>query len=248
MIRRIFQRLQQIRNARSFGVPFLRHSRFQVPSKIRLGQRTIELSYPDEVGIWNDFIVCFIHDEYGLRQLPSSVATIIDIGANVGFFSLAARALFPKATIHAYEPNSRTLAYLQKNAAAGGFDVFGEAVGANEGWVTIEDAGDSNQARTSASADAQGVRQVPLATIVERAGGQIDFAKIDCEGAEWDLFRDTASWKRIGEVRMEYHLAGGHTYDDVEQSLRGLGFEIYLHVPAESWGMVWARNRSRTAR
>jgi FkbM family methyltransferase len=248
MIQRILQRLQQVRNGRRFGVPFLRHSRFQVPAQVKLGQRTIELSYPDEVGVWNDFLVCFIHDEYGLGRLPSSVATIVDIGANVGFFSLAARGRFPEAMIHAYEPNSRTLAYLQKNAAAGRFDVFGEAVGATEGWVTIEDAGDSNQARTSASADAQGVRQVPFATIVERIGGWIDFAKIDCEGAEWDLFRDTASWKRIGEVRMEYHLVDGHSYADVERSLSGLGFDIYLHHPAESWGMVWARNRSPAAR
>ena len=243
MIRRILQRLQHVRNARRFGVPFLRHSRFKLPAVIKLGQRKIQLSYPDEVGIWNDFIVCFIHDEYGLLNIESS-ASIIDIGANVGFFSLAARARFPEATIQAYEPNSRTLAYLQKNAAAGKFDVFGEAVGASEGWVTIEDAGDSNQARTSTSADSQGVRQVAFATIVERAGGWIDFAKIDCEGAEWGLFRDTASWKRIGEVRMEYHLVDGHTYAEVEQALTGLGFDIYLHQPAESWGMVWAHNRS----
>ncbi len=244
MIQRIHQRLQQIRNGRRFGVPFLRHSRFTLPSEIKLGGRGVPLAYPDEVGVWNDFLVCFIHDEYGLRQLPSSVAKILDIGANVGFFSLAARSYFPAATIHAYEPNSRTLIYLQKNAAAGRFEVFGEAVGANEGWVTIEDSGDSNQARTSASANAQGVRQVPFAAIVERLGGWIDFAKIDCEGAEWDLFRDAASWKRIGEVRMEYHLVDSHTYADVQQALSDLGFEIYLHEPAESWGMVWARNHS----
>ncbi len=244
MIARILQHLRHFRNGRRFGVPFVRHSGFQVPTEIRLGDRKIELSYPDELGVANDFLVCFIHDEYGLVEIQSSVATLVDIGANVGFFSLAARARFPEATIHAYEPNSRTLAFLQRNAAAGRFEVFGEAVGASEGWVTIEDGGDSNQARTSATADAQGVRQVPLATIVKRLGGWIDFAKIDCEGAEWDLFRNSASWKRIGEVRMEYHLVGGHTYAELEQTLGGLGFEIYLHHRAKSWGMVWARNRS----
>lgn len=248
MIHQILRRLQHVQNGRRFGVPFLRHSRFQLPSEIKLGHGKVELRYPGEIGVWNDFLVCFIHDEYGLRKLPRSVRTIVDIGANVGFFSLAARSYFQAATIHAYEPNNRTLAYLRQNAAAGRFEVFGEAVGASEGWVTIEDAGDPNQARTSASADAQGVRQVPLATIVERVGGYIDFAKIDCEGAEWDLFRDIASWERISEVRMEYHLVDGHTYADVKQSLRGLGFDVYLHHPAESWGMVWARNRSPAAR
>jgi FkbM family methyltransferase len=244
MIHRILQRLRHMRNAQRFGVRFLRHSRFKVPRGIRLEDRKIQLSYPDEIGIWNDFIVCFIHDEYGVLQVSAPVTTIVDIGANVGFFSLAARGRFPKATIQAYEPNNRTLSYLQNNAAAGGIEVFGDAVGAAEGWVTIEDVGDSNQARTSASADARGVRQVPFATVVERAGGWIDFVKIDCEGAEWDLFRDTASWKRIGELRMEYHLIDGHTYREVEQTLNELGFDIYLHQPTETWGMVWARNRS----
>ena len=247
MIHRIFQYLQRVRNARRLGIPFSGNRNFRVPKSMRLGARTIPLSYPDEIGIRNDLLVCLIHDEYGLRQIRTDIRTIVDIGANVGFFVLAARASFPDAIIHAYEPNARSLAYLAENAAAANATVFGEAVGATEGWVVIEDSGDTNQARTSAATDG-GVRQVALSEVVDRLGGWIDLAKIDCEGAEWEMLRDPAPWKRIGDVRAEYHLWGRHTYSELEEKFAALDFEIYLHHSAGEWGTVWARNRSRSPR
>ena len=244
MIQRILRHLHRMRNARRLRVPFLRHATFQIPKRMRLGGRTIELAYPDEHGVRMDFLLCLVDDEYGLRQMRSSVSTVVDIGSNMGFFSIAARSRFPQATIHAYEPNSRILPYLRRNAEAGEFGVYPEAVGAAEGWVVIEDTGDSNQARTSAAANAStGMHQVALATVVERLGGWIDLAKIDCEGAEWDLFKDEMSWQRIGDVRMEYHLWGRHLFTELQQTLDNLGFDIYYHNPAGEWGTVWARNR-----
>ena len=156
---------------------------------------------------------------------------------------MAARSYYPTATIHAYEPNPRVLTYSSKNASVANFTLFAEAVGATPGHVFIEDSGDSNQARTTAAADSGArVPQVALATVVERLGGTIDLAKIDCEGAEWELFTADAAWAGIKHLRMEYHLWGKHTFTDVEQSLRRIGFEIHHHAPAGEWGTVWARN------
>lgn len=245
MIRRIIRHLQRIRNAQRLAVPFLRHANFRIPNRMRLGGTTIELAYPDEHGVRMDFLLCLIDDEYGLRQIQKPLTTIADIGANVGFFSLAARSSFPNATIHSYEPNPRILPYLSRNAEAGEFNVYAEAVGAAEGWVVIEDTGDSNQARTASpvTESSSAVRQVALATVIERLGGHIDLAKIDCEGAEWEMFEDNASWQHIQDVRMEYHLWGRRRFEDLKQTLNGLGFDIYFHNPAGEWGTVWARNR-----
>lgn len=251
MVRRILRYLRRKRNARRLKTPFHRKSSFQMPAMVTLDGRSIYLAYPDELGISNDFVVCFVDDEYGLWRTRLSVSTVADIGSNVGFFSLAARSRFSGATIHAYEPNRRVLSYLSKNAAAGGFDYFSEAVGAKEGCVWMEDAGDSNQARASAvpKGDAS-VCQVPLTTVVDRLGGWIDLAKIDCEGAEWEMFTDRNPWQRIGDVRMEYHLWGRRAFCEVREALRDLGFEIYYHKPDPSggWGMVWARNAASSGR
>lgn len=50
------------------------------------------------------------HDGAGL--------TILDIGANVGSFALWASLRWPGSTIHCFEPNPGTFAYLKRNTAA----------------------------------------------------------------------------------------------------------------------------------
>jgi hypothetical protein len=91
--------------------------------------------------------------------------------------------------------------------------------------------------------EGNGVPQVALGEVVERLGGRVDLVKMDCEGAEWEMFTDPAPWKRIGELRMEYHLRGGRAFADVRAALGGLGFEIYHHRPEDAMGTVFAKNR-----
>lgn len=243
MIKQIVQHIRRISKARRFGVPFTRRASFKLPASIRLRGQSVPISSPTEHGATNDFLTCFIEDDYGLSAVGFPVQTIADIGANIGFFSMAARAYYPGAKIHAYEPNPRVLEHSLKNAATAEFNLFAEAVGATAGYVAIDDSGDSNQARTIPGAGSRSqIPQVSLSTVVERLGGRIDLAKIDCEGAEWELFSDSPAWAGIKNIRMEYHLWGKHVFTDVEQSLRRNGFEIHHHKPAGEWGIVWARN------
>lgn len=59
----------------------------------------------------------FVNDNYQLRHLvgKSFVRTIIDIGANCGFFSVFARSLFPNARIIAVEPSPIAFELLEQN-------------------------------------------------------------------------------------------------------------------------------------
>ena len=217
-----------------------------MPRSIRVRNQDVNLSYPDENGVSADFFTCFLSDEYGLAQISSNVGIVVDIGANVGFFSLAARSYFPDAKIHAFEPNPRALRYLLENVKNVVVEVYAEAVGASDGWVSIRDSGDSNLAQTVVAAQGApgAVRQVSLSSIVERCGGCVDVAKIDCEGAEWDLFLDATPWQKIGQLRMEYHLSGNRKFEDVVTALQRLNFEIFRHNSSGAWGTIWARNRA----
>lgn len=232
--------LRRLRNSRRFGVRFVRRGSFRIPERVKLPGGFIELSSPNENGARTDFLMCLLDDGYGLAGIHDEPTTILDIGANIGFFAIAARSFFPSATIHCYEPNPKILPYLEKNAAAAGARVFPEAVGAGSGTVFLEERGDSNQARTAGATTGLAVPQVGLATAVERLNGKIDLAKIDCEGAEWDMFEDPEPWKAIRHLRMEYHLIGGRRFADVQSRLSALGFEISHHDPAGGWGTVWA--------
>jgi FkbM family methyltransferase len=227
-------------NGLRFGVLFLRARWFRMPRRIRAASQQVELNYPQETGVTNDFFACFLRNEYGLRHKLPEVRTILDIGANIGFFSVAARARYPHATIHAYEPNPRAVSYLRANTSTLEIEVYSEAVGERDGYTSIVDDGDSNQARTRAC-DTGEIPQVGLEKAIERMGGSVDLLKLDCEGAEWDLFRAMDAWKHVRNLRMEYHLFHGETVSQVEHTLQDLGFEVIHLQPGNGFGMIWAR-------
>lgn len=246
MLSKLSDHLRRVVNAQRFRIRFLRRSSFQVPSAVKIGHAMVPLDIPAEKGATYDFLTCFVDDEYGLTDLPCAPKTILDVGANIGFFSMAARSFCPQALIHAYEPNARALGFCKRNLQDLGIVVFGEALGSRDGQVFIDDVGDSNQARVSAApgiSNSIAVRQVTLATAIERFGSNcIDLLKLDCEGAEWDLFSDVESWRRVKYLRMEYHLWGSRSYGDVAKALATIGFNITFHRPAGEWGTVWAEN------
>lgn len=215
----------------------MRRGSFQIPKSVWLGRKQIEIAHLPDGGAAADFLTCFIEDEYGLASTNGEIRTILDIGANFGFFSVAARSYFPTALIHAYEPNPRTLVCTAKNAQNAGFELFGEAVGGVSGMVSMDDPADANLARTVYGGN---IPQVSLATAVERLNGQVDLAKIDCEGAEWEMFQYPEPWNHIGLVRMEYHLWGKRKFSDLKECLDSLGFKIDLHRTSGEWGTVWA--------
>jgi FkbM family methyltransferase len=174
-----------------------------------------------------------------LHKRLSSVRTILDVGANLGFFSMAARSHYPQATIHAYEPNPRILPFLKANTSELGINIYPEAVGGLNGRVSMDDWGDSNLARTVGDRDGS-VSQVSLSIAIERLGGTVDLLKLDCEGAEWGMFAIAEPWPQIQNIRMEYHLFHGETTQDVETNIERLGFKVIHWQRDLGFGTVWA--------
>lgn len=244
-MRKIFKKIvahcRRISNARRLGIPFTRRASFRIPARMKLGADFVDVHSNGEHGARIDFLMCLIEDGYGLDALKETPSTILDIGANQGFFALTAGSFFPNATIHCYEPNPRILSVLEQNAALVQAEVFREAVGSSEGTVFLEESGDSNQSRTTSVASGVAVPQVSLRMAVERLGGRVDLAKIDCEGAEWEMFGNPEHWKAIRHLRMEYHLMNRHAFSEVHSQLIAFGFEIFHHESSGDWGTVWAR-------
>jgi FkbM family methyltransferase len=248
-MRTVTAHIRRLANARRYGIRFVRRRSFAVPSHIRIGDRRVIVFVPPEGGVRNDFLTCFLDDEYGLRHVRDPVRTVLDIGSNVGFFAMSVRARFPAAVVHAYEPNPRTLPFLRRNAAECGISVFADAVGDQDGIVRVVENGDSNQTQCSVvtAVGEDSAILIPMTTAVNRLGGTVDLAKIDAEGAEWDMFRDIGAWRGIRQLRMEYHLWGRRTYGELTASLDSLDFDIEHHASSGEWGTVWALNRNPLA-
>ncbi len=236
---RILNFFQRKARAKRLGIQFQRAATFKIPNSIVIdGDRKL-LSLPDEEGIKVAFVEIFLDDCYGLKQLSSSIQKVLDIGANVGLFSVAARRQFPQALIHAYEPNPYLENYLQIQAHNVGFDYFMEAVGLSEGKVSLEFNADSvlTRSRVEESGD---IPQVAFSKAIERLGGAVDLAKIDCEGAEWLLFQNPEAWQSIQNLAMEYHLVQGQKHDQVRQIIQNLGFQVKQQIPIENYGLLLA--------
>lgn len=228
--------------AKRFGVDFGRAKSFRLPRMISLNGQKIALEIPEEPGQLTAFIELMLDDCYCLREIAKQtrVATILDIGANVGLFGLAARAAFPKARIHAYEPNTALTRHLSNHARQTGFDYFTEAVGREAGRVSL--IVDPYQSVLSSTRhDPHGsIPQVAFRTALDRLGGCADLVKLDCEGAEWEIFGDQESWSRVGFVTMEYHLGPGDGHDKIVGALHAIGFQIRHHHPVTDFGLVLA--------
>jgi FkbM family methyltransferase len=227
-----------------YGVAVVRSSGLHA-NKIKIGRNTIKLSVPaDEEKKMNvEFRSIFYDDCYGLRKTDGQVNKILDVGGNVGFFSLAARSCFPEARIHSYEPNPQMQPHLLNNTGSLSIQVHPEAIGAQDGWIELDAENGSLLAKTVVSKNGH-IKQTAMATAIARMGGSVDLLKLDCEGAEWELFADKTIWPSIRRLTMEYHLwaSPGLDVPGLIRILRGFGFRItYLNeAPQLEWGILHA--------
>jgi FkbM family methyltransferase len=242
LLERLWRLIRRRFAAATLHVNFKRSATFKLPSAIRLLGEHRNLYLPDENGVKVAFIELLLDDCYGCIDAAASmpdVAHIVDIGANVGLFGIAARRCFPAAKIHAYEPNASLEPYLRVQALAARFEYFLEAVGFDHGTVSLDLHPDSVQTRSRP--DALGpVPRIAFRDVVRRIGGVVDLMKIDCEGAEWDLFLDHDAWLGVRRVSMEYHLWPNHKHGEALGNLRALGFAIKQHRPLDTCGLVIA--------
>ena len=224
--------------ARSHGVNFVGMKRTTLPGQLVFGGHAAPFAAPLETLFVADFTNVVLDDDYGLLSMSPLPATIVDIGANVGFFTKFARHCFPDATIHAYEPSPSTAAYARSNIEHQLTTLFVEGVAAEAGRAEMEEHGSSNLAQTIAG-ETGSIVLTSFATLLERIGGRIDLLKVDCEGAEWDFMRDPALFAHVGTIRMEYHLVNGRTLDDVHGLALGIGFRVTKVVANNGFGIAW---------
>ncbi len=175
-----------------------------------------------------------------LREAP----VVLDIGANRGHWSRMVRKLRPNAELHLFEPLpdfAKALAEeFAENAqvtAAAAWRAPGEVsfnrLEGRESWSSIF-------YRAAFSDNAEGVRVVnesvpatSLDTYWAPERGQIDFLKIDVEGAELDVLMGARGLLRCGAVdyiQFEYggtYLDANRRLEEVYFILRQFGYRIF---------------------
>lgn len=115
--------------------------------------------------------------------------TIVDIGANVGFFSILSRILYPESKIYAFEPIPRTFSCLKKNFADDLFIKFFCLALSNKKEKTKMTFDPNNSAVSSvAESGCLKVETERLDNIIkDEKIKKIDLLKIDVEGHETEV-------------------------------------------------------------
>lgn len=177
----------------------------------------------------------------------------LDVGANIGYFSLLAAGLVgPTGQVLALEPVPRTYELLSANIALNGFThVKGEcrALGASSGSLLLHippAEAHRDYLVTGIPMPSWSPIRVPCSTLDEllqnRDLTRIDLLKIDVEGFEPDVIRGGRSALASGRIRaMVCELSGIHlahsgtTPNNVAKELESLGFQ---HARVHAHGRI----------
>jgi FkbM family methyltransferase len=211
----------------------------------RIAGNTNELlqQYIYYFGLWEPYLTRWI----ATRLRPGD--TFVDVGANIGYFSLLASKLVGKSgTVVAIEASPKTFRMLQQNlainradnvrvlnmAVADKFDLV-QVFGGNEhntGLATICAAG--NQERDFVVEGL--VEAAPLSSILQ--GAEIETArliKIDVEGSEWRVTEGLSDIFRHGRGDLEFiveinPISGalqGRRPEEIVSAFQAAGFHLY---------------------
>src|ERR1035437_2161980 len=171
---------------------------------------------------------------------------IVDIGANVGAATLWASNESPAARIIAIEPDPRILDFLRWNVKETGLSqrvsILAGGIAGATGNGFLNSSGEGSPTNTI-DTDPQG--PIPLFTVddVMKSFGNdsIDVLKIDCEGAEFEVFKSLTieTARKIRSIIGEYHLSSG-SFIELANELRKKGFLIRNLGEAEGAGMFVA--------
>jgi FkbM family methyltransferase len=186
------------------------------------------------------------------RVMPGD--TVIDIGANIGSFSVFAAWLEPTSRVLCAEPLHENFALLQRNIEANGLknvESLKVAVMAEAGEIVIYHGSDQAEGSSSVlgsdvvdASRGETVRAISFADLMARVE-RCDFLKIDCEGAEFDFLLSAAAadLRKVRKIVMEYHdLHPTLTHKDLVAKLEGADFRVIVepHGPNFPTGLLYA--------
>lgn len=193
----------------------------------------------DAYMLWHTLV-----DEQHKIDLPIDQPSVIfDLGANVGYTAVEFAKLYPHARIVAVELDGANADIARQNIAP-----FAERCTLIEGAVWSEDGqinyggGGEHGLRVNGTDKHQADRFAPaytIDTLMSMANvHQIDFLKMDIEGAEAEVVRENASWlQRVKILNLEVHLRSMST-EEGKRRLEASGFKVVVDEQNPKW--MWA--------
>jgi FkbM family methyltransferase len=198
----------RVRNWPRFLLTYMRLGERPATYRLRRGDTRIAARSGVDV---STIAVIFIKEDYGASV---GGGTIVDIGANIGVFSLFA-ATEPDTRVFAYEPVGSTYDQLRENVALNGLEgrvkTFNLGVTGTSEQREIHVSAHGSPFSSLYGADGDQTEQISCVgldrVLADNGIERCDLLKLDCEGAEFEILFGAADdvLARIDRICVEYH-------------------------------------------
>jgi len=176
-------------------------------------------------------------DIYKAKTYIQNHGVVIDVGANVGYFSLFVLKNFEKLKVIAIEPHPRNFELMKENLRDYSPELHQVALNGDSGTIELFDFGEESSACHSiyhlGRSDAKPieVQSITLEELMQRSNiSHIDFLKMDCQGAEYQVFftMRRSIQQKINYIAMEVHNSISNQHETIGKIPRALGKKIKL--------------------
>ncbi|MCI0448529.1 MAG: FkbM family methyltransferase [Chlorobi bacterium] len=198
----------------------------------------LKLSVNRNSGDLTTLFEIFVNSDYNFKGDPKISFNILDIGANVGYFSLYIAKRFPKSSIFCFEPFTETYGRLTDNLMrnnSANIKAYRLAVSDFNGtsqFYSLDWAGcntlikgkfDEGHYKTT------NVECISFDDIFKLTGvNEFMFGKIDCEGSEYQIFLNSRdeSIRSVRNYIIEVHNDKKFTSQDLITRFQSLGYIV----------------------
>lgn len=176
------------------------------------------------------FISIFVNQEY-FFSADTKNPFIIDCGSNIGMSILYFKMLYPESQVLAFEPNSEAFICLERNIGQNNLKStvpYQKALSNKEGTIDFYYDKDNPGSLWMSMVRARMPKQketVPCTLLSKYIDREVDFLKIDVEGAEEDIIEDLRCEDKLRYIKqmvIEYHHHILHDADLFSHMLRTL--------------------------
>jgi FkbM family methyltransferase len=261
-----YQRLRRTLAPIKVGVQYLRHldNGWEVWRAVRAGRPVTRLAVrrgpviharPQDPAtfVFEEIFVGACYEPPGFPPIEPG-QTVVDLGANIGVFTLRCQFLAPGVRVHAVEPDPSTFAQLQENVRRNGLEASVTthhlAISDSSEPLFLEPTDINAHRSLSHTPHGDPIPAMALDAFFAHAGiDRCDLLKIDTEGAEIAIIEGASRdfWPRVDRLAIEYHHNDTRgTAERLRRYLEGLGYQCEGETnPAYSHGLLFASRRHK---
>ncbi|MBU2576886.1 MAG: FkbM family methyltransferase [Nanoarchaeota archaeon] len=230
-----------IRHYKTWLLGFLDYFKFLknklIIHQLRNGAKYSVRTNSSDFGIINEIYI--VKEYHRLLNYINPDSTIIDIGAQIGVFSVFAAKIANKGKVFSFEPFEKNNLLLQKNVKLNDLKnvvISKNAIARKSGsrQLTISKENSGGHSLFQEGDEKVKIETVTLKEVFDKNNiASCDFLKIDCEGAEYEILYNTPReyLDKIKSITLEYHKNGDPK--ELKGFLEKANFEVEIDKVAE---------------